>query len=164
MRKTILLLLGLALIPVLGGGGSLAAQETPPQMVASYDALADTILAVRRAEAGFVRALLDGHRHAAEVLMQRGEYDRAAAEMALFANEGDNAIGGVRKRLLEGGHHFNAEGEEKGVYEPGYVIVTRKAKQEVLELSRSMRQADDDAEREALWSQFSEIAKKLLAD
>ncbi len=41
--------------------------------------------------------------------------------MALFANEGDNAIAGIRKRLVEGGHHHNAAGEEQGIFEEGYV-------------------------------------------
>ena len=64
----------------------------------------------------------------------------AAAELALFANEGDNAIGGVRKKLLEGGHHFNAAGEEAGVYEDGYVIVTREAKAAILDPALTVTQ------------------------
>ncbi len=139
-----------------------AAQETPKSLVAAYDSLADTILAVRAAEAGFVKALLDGHRHAAEVLAKRGDWERAAAEVALFANEGDNAIGGVRKRLLEGGHHFNAAGEEQGVFEEGYVIVTKKAKKKLLMVSADMRQADEAGKKEA-WKTFEMIAAKLLA-
>jgi hypothetical protein len=155
-----------ALIPLvallLAVASAAGAQQTPPTIVASYDSLADTILAVRQAEYDFVRALLDGHRHAAEVLMKQGEYDRAAGEIALFANEGDNAIGGVRKRLLEGGHHHNAAGEEKGEFEPGYVIVTREAKQKGLELSRELRQASSDAARKEIWAQFAEMADELL--
>ncbi len=140
----------------------LAAQETPKSLVAAYDSLADTILAVRAAEAGFVKALLDGHRHAAEVLAKRGDWEAAAAEVALFANEGDNAIGGVRKRLLEGGHHFNAAGEEQGVFEDGYVIVTKEAKKKLLAVSAELRQADDAGKKEA-WKSFEKIAAKLLA-
>lgn len=152
-----LLVLLVALVASAAG-----AQQTPPTIVASYDSLADTILAVRQAEYDFVRALLDGHRHAAEALMNRGEYDRAAGEIALFANEGDNAIGGVRKRLLEGGHHHNAAGEEKGEFEPGYVIVTREAKRKALELSRELRQADSADARQEIWAQFAELANGLL--
>ena len=114
-------------------------QSTPAPMVATYGALADAILAVKRTEANFVRSLLDGHYHAAASYSGRGDFQKAAAEMALFANEGDNAIGGVRKRLLEGGHHHNAEGESKGIYEPGYVIITREAKEKALGLSAEMR-------------------------
>ena len=120
----------LVLVVAIAAGAVLVwAQETPKDMVATYDALADGILALKRAEAGFVRSILDGHRHGAEAHFKAGDMGRAAAEMALWANEGDNAVGGIRKRLVEGGHHHNADGEAKGIYEPGYVIVTKKAKQ-----------------------------------
>jgi hypothetical protein len=140
----------------------LAAQETPKSLVAAYDSLADTILALRAAEAGFVKALLDGHRHAAEVLAHRGDWEGAAAEVALFANEGDNAVAGVRKRLLEGGHHHNSAAEEQGVFEEGYVIVTREAKKKLLMVSAELRQADEAGKKEA-WKTFAKIAAELLA-
>ncbi len=130
--------------------------------VATYDSLADTILAVKRTEANFVRSLLDGHRHGAMAYMRAKDYERAAAEMALFGNEGDNAIGGVRKRLLEGGHHHNAEGEAKGIYEPGYVVVTKKAKMQALAASAALRRARTDAERKEAWQQFLTVANSLL--
>jgi len=138
------------------------AQQTPPSMVETYESIADIILAVRQAEANFVRSLLDGHRHAAKAFYEEGDYARAAAEMALFANEGDNAVGGVRKRLLEGGHHYNAEGEEKGIYEPGFVIVTREAKEAVLEASAAVRSNASEEEREQAWETFNQIADELL--
>ena len=138
------------------------AQETPPSMVETYESIADIVLAVRDAEANFVRSLLDGHRHAAKAFYEEGDYARAAAEMALFANEGDNAVGGVRKRLLEGGHHYNAEGEEKGIYEPGFVIVTREAKEAILEASAAVRQNASEEEREGAWETFNDTADKLL--
>ena len=156
MARAILFTLVISLIAL-----PIAAQETPPPVVDAYASLADTILAVRQAEADFVRSLLDGHHHAAEILARQGEWQGAAAQVALFANEGDNAVGGVRKRLLEGGHHFNADGEEKGIYEPGYVIVTREAKEELLAIAKTLRQGDDDA-REKAWDEFATIAKKLL--
>lgn len=140
----------------------LAAQKTPPTLVAAYDNLADTILAVRAAEAGLVKALLDGHRHAAEVLAKRGDWQAAAAEVALFANEGDNAVGGVRKKLLEGGHHFNAAGEDQGIFEEGYVIVSKDAKKQLLMISAAMRQGDDASKKEA-WTKFEKISGELLA-
>lgn len=139
------------------------AQKTPEKVVAAYDALANIILDMREAELDFVVAVLDGHMHGAKMLFQKGDYEGAAAEMALFANEGDNAMGGVRKRLLEGGHHFNAEGEEQGVYEPGYVVVTREAKQKMLAASAELRQAKDDVARQAAWDKFAKVAKPLLA-
>ncbi|MHC4133725.1 MAG: hypothetical protein ACYS0K_01950 [Planctomycetota bacterium] len=138
------------------------AQETPRNTVAAYDSLADAILAVKRTEANFMRSLLDGHRHGAAAYMRAGNHERAAAEMALFGNEGDNAIGGVRKRLLEGGHHHNAEGEAKGIFEPGFVIVTKKAKQAALAASTALRKARTDAERKEAWQQFLAVADSLL--
>jgi hypothetical protein len=164
MRRKILVLL--AVLPVVALLAAVApaaqAQETPPSLVASYDDLADAILAVRSMEANLVRAILAGHYHGAEAYFGRGDYAKAAAEMALFANEGDNAVGGVRKRLLEGGHHYNAEGEEQGVYEPGYVVVTREAKKAALDASAALRQADDDAARQAAWDAFAAVAGPLL--
>ncbi len=137
-------------------------QETPKTMVETYDALADSILALKRAEANFVRSMLDGHRHGAEAYMKAGDFRRAAAEIALFANEGDNAIGGVRKRLVEGGHHHHSDGEAKGLYDPGFVIVTRKAKQQALAASAALLAAKTDEEREAAWQQFVTVADSLL--
>lgn len=139
-----------------------AAQETPTSMVVAYEALADVILGVRDAEETLVRALLDGHFRAAETLMKTGDYKGAAAQMAIFANEGDNAIGGVRKRLLEGGHHFNAQGEEQGIFEPGYVVVTREIKQKILAASTALQRAAGDDERQQVWEQFAVVAKSLL--
>jgi hypothetical protein len=136
-------------------------QETPKSMVDTYDALADSILALKRAEAGFVRSMLDGHRHGAEAFMRAGDFRRAAAEIALFASEGDNAIGGVRKRLVEGGHHHNADGEAKGIYEPGFVVVTRKAKQQALAASAALLAAKTDEERKTAWQQFVAVADSL---
>jgi len=144
--------LGLAHVP----------QGTPKPTVAAYESLADAILAVKQTEEDFVRSLLDGHFHAARAYHQRGESERAAAEMALFANEGDNAIGGVRKRLLEGGHHHNAAGEAQGIFEPGYVVVTREVKEKGLALSARMRQAGTDAERAAVWSEFEALADPVV--
>lgn len=159
LRRT-LLVLPLALFLAL----QCSAQETPSSVVAGYDALADTILSLRRAEVSFVASFLDGHRQAAEARMKAGDWQGCAAEIALFANEGDNAIGGVRKKLLDGGHHFNADGEEQGLFEPGYVIVTKKAKVELLAVAKAMRQASDDAGRQAAWKSFEKIASQLLKE
>ena len=137
-------------------------QQTPKSTAAAYGSLADTILAVKRTESDFVRAFLGAHFRAAKEASQRGESERAAAEMALFANEGDNAIGGIRKRLLEGGHHHNADGEAKGIYEPGFVVVTRKAKEDALAASASMRQAKSDPDRKAAWERFAAVAGSLV--
>jgi len=138
------------------------AQETPDSMVRTYDAMADTILSLKRAEASFVRALLDEYRRGAEAAMKRSDWEAAAAEIALFANEGDNAIGGIRKRLVEGGHHHHAKAETEGIYDPGYVVVTRKAKQELLAASVALRRAQNEAARQEAWKQFTALATDLL--
>ncbi len=161
--RTLLAVALLSLLLLAGLAASAAAQSTPPSMVKTYESLATIILGAREAEADLVRAILDGHRRAAEAKFQSGDFAGAAAEMALFANEGDNAIGGVRKRLLEGGHHHNAAGEEKGIYEPGYVIVTRAAKQAALQASADLRKATADAARKAAWDAFAKVADGLLA-
>ncbi len=160
MKRNLLAVIGVLVLLA----APLAAQETPKSIVMAYDALADTILSVRDAELGFVASMLDGHLHAAKSLAKAGDWEGAAAQMALFANEGDNEIGGVRKRLLEGGHHFNAAGEEQGIYEDGYVIVTREAKQALLEASKELRLADTDEARKGVWKKFAMIAKPLLED
>jgi len=152
----------LAFLAVIATALFTFAQETPQSSVDTYSSLADAILAVKHTEANFVRSMLDGHMHAAHGAMMRGDVEAAAAHMALFANEGDNAIGGVRKRLLEGGHHHNADGEAKGIYEPGYVIVTIKAKQQVLEASAAMRKAKTEAEKKAAWDAFAKVANDLI--
>jgi len=137
------------------------AQETPKSMVSTYDNLADAILAIKKTEASFVHGVLDGHRHGAHAYYMAKDYQKAAAEMALFANEGDNAIAGVRKRLLEGGHHHNAAGEAKGIYEPGYVVVTIAAKKQILAASSALRSASDDGARKAAWDAFVKAADSL---
>jgi len=158
-RKTLVLL---AVLLLAVAAWPAQAQETPPSLVASYSDLADVILAVRSMEANLVRTVLAGHYHGAQAHFANGDYAAAAAEMALFANEGDNAVGGVRKQLLEGGHHYNAEGEDQGVYEPGYVVVTREAKKAALDASAALRQATDDAGRQAAWDAFAAVAAPLL--
>jgi hypothetical protein len=139
------------------------AQETPKPVVDTYSSLADAILAVNKTETGLVKSILEGHRHAAEGAMRRGDHEAVAANMALFGNEGDNAIGGIRKRLVEGGHHHNAEGEAKGIFEPGYVVVTKEAKVKILACSAAYRKATTDAERKKAWDDFMAIAAQLLA-
>jgi hypothetical protein len=161
MRKTIGLLCGFAL---LLAAAPVAAQQTPPTLVASYDGLADAILGVLAAEDALVRSVLAYHDHAAKLAMEAGEYEAAAAHMALFANEGDNAVAGIRKRLLDGGHHHHAEGEAEGEYEEGFVVVTRAAKAEILAAASALRQAGDDDTRHAAWERFEQAAGGLLGE
>jgi len=149
-----------ALVAALGAFSFV--QETPRTTADTYGSLADAILALKHTEAHLVRSILDGHHRAARAFHEHGDRERAAAEMALFANEGDNAIGGVRKRLLDGGHHHHAGGEAKGIYDPGFVIVTRAAKEKLLAASAAMRAAKTDDERGAAWHPFDAIASELI--
>ena len=158
MQKRLLIALCLTLFAL-----PLAAQKTTPSLAAAYSALADSILALRAAEDGFVRAILDDHYRGAKRSVARGDYEQAAVEMALFATEGDNTIAGIRKRLIEGGHHHNADDSAQGKYETGFVIVTRKAKKQLLETSAAMRQATTDEARKAAWDDFDATVAKLLA-
>ena len=66
--------------------------------------------------------------------------------MGQIGTEGDNAVAGVRKRLLEGGHHANAEGEAQGIYDEGYVVVTKAAKQAFLDASQALAMLARDAQ------------------
>jgi hypothetical protein len=136
--------------------------ETRTSFVETYSAVADTILGSKHAESGIVKAILESHFNAAQRTFKNSNYAESAAAMALFANEGDNQIGGIRKRLLEGGHHHNAEGEAKGIYEAGYVIVTKAAKKAALRASADMQAAQDNAGRRAAWKAFKEAAEPLL--
>ncbi len=139
-----------------------AAQKSPPSLVDTDATLADSVLALRDAEIGLVKAIIARHRHAADVKMRQGDWQATAAEIALFANEGDNAVGGVRKRLLEGGHHFNAAGEEAGRFDEGFVIVTRAARKKCLELSAALRKASNDMEKKQLWDEFAKLSERLM--
>ena len=136
--------------------------ETRKSFVDTYSAVADTILGSKKAEAGVVRSILESHHGVAHRAFQAGKFDECAAEMALFANEGDNQVGGIRKRLLAGGHHHNAEGEAQGIYEAGFVTVTRDAKKKALAASMALQQAKTDDDRKKAWADFAAIASDLL--
>jgi hypothetical protein len=121
-------------------------------MVATYNTLADGILAMKRTQENLVKSILAatlGHGQGVLGRAQRAitagdakgataAVEALAADVGQLATEGDNAVGAVRKRLLEGGHHHNAAGEAQGIYEEGYVIVTRAAKVKLLESSRAI--------------------------
>lgn len=142
---------------------------TPKEVVATYETLADAILAVKHTEANLVRSFLSaGYAHAEAALAKAkaaiaakdakgatAAVENLAALVGNLGSEGDNAIGAVRKRLLEGGHHHNAEGEKQGIYDEGYVVVTRAAKKSFLDASRAigqMAQAPQAAALEAEWA------------
>jgi len=152
---------------------------TPAEMVATYESLADGILALKRTEEELVRSILAAtfahgqvmHDRAASAI-EKGDAKAAtsavealAADVGQLATEGDNAVGAVRKRLLEGGHHHNAAGEAQGIYDEGYVVVTRAAKQKLLEASRAiggMAKAPKAAAVDAEWKKVEGVVGELL--
>jgi hypothetical protein len=147
------------------------APATPKELVASYDALADTILGSHKTERKLVLSILAstyGHAQAdagkAKAALAKG--DAAAATAATqnlattvgqIATEGDNSVAAVRKRLLEGGHHANSEGEAQGVYEEGYVIVTKAAKKALLESSQAIAMMAKKPTAEALEAEWKKV-------
>lgn len=181
MKKTIVMstLIGLVLVSgsaVLRAQGSSAA--TPPELVKSYETLADVILGAKQTERNLVLSILaTTYGHAQAALGQakgkiaqkqdaRVELERLAAYVSQLGNEGDAAVAGVRKRLLEGGHHHNAKGEEQGIYDEGFVVVTRTAKKAFLdsatEIGKMTRNPDSGA-LDKVWAkvdaQFKELSK-----
>jgi hypothetical protein len=152
---------------------------TPAEMVATYSSLADGILALKRAEEDLVRSILaatfaHGQVSLGRALAAMEKGDAAAARKAVealaadagqLATEGDNAVGAIRKRLLEGGHHHNAAGEAQGIYDEGYVIVTRAAKAKLLASSRALGAMAAAPEADALraeWKQVKAVVAELM--
>jgi hypothetical protein len=157
------------------------ASRTPAEMVAAYDALADTILGANKAEDKLVRAILATTYGHAQAEMARARHalksnDAATAKAAVenvatavgqIGTEGDNAIAGVRKRLLEGGHHHNAAGEAQGIYDEGYVVVTKVAKQAFLDSSKEIAMLAREPKADALDTAWKKVetawAKHIVA-
>src|SRR2546425_775377 len=116
--------------------GAPPAGTTPAEMVATYNTLGDAILAVKKTETNLVRSILGAAyahargqmEHARQAIKandakgSQADLENLAAAVAQLGTEGDSAVGAVRKRLLEGGHHHNAAGDAKGIYEEGYVV------------------------------------------
>jgi len=169
-----------ALIALPGTGrAQTRAPATPPEMVTAYDALADAILGANKAERKLVIAILAatyGHAQselarARQALKANDPAARAAIEnlataVGQLGTEGDNAVAGVRKRLLDGGHHANATGEAQGIYDQGYVVVTKVAKQAFLGSSRALAmlaRAPKAESLEAEWKKVEAAWKKHIA-
>src|SRR5262245_14360661 len=144
--------------------------STPPELVASYQSLADAILAVKKTEADLVRAILAAtYRHAEGMLAQaqaklkanqpaKEEIEGLASLVSQLGNEGDSAIAGVRKRLLEGGHHHNAAGEQQGVFDEGFVIVTKASKKVFLDAAGGIGKMAQSPNADALNAEWQKVA------
>ncbi len=159
--------------------GSAPEVKTPDEIVATYATLADGILALKRTEENVCRSILattNAHAHVelgrAQKAIASGDTKAAgaaleslAASVAQLATEGDNAVAGIRKRLLEGGHHHNAAGEAQGIFDEGFVIVTKAAKAKLLESSRAIAQMAQTPKADALdaeWKKVQAVVGELL--
>ena len=162
-------------IGLLLGGGTFLAEEptaTPPELVSAYDQLADTILAAKRTEWHMVQSILAttfNHAQGTFAVAQRklradkaasAEIEKLADLVSQLGNEGDAAVAAIRKRLIEGGHHHNAKGEEEGVYDEGFVIVTRQAKKVFLDAAGSIGRMASSADAGKLEAEWDKVAKQ----
>lgn len=169
------------LVPPAAARQGASSPATPTPMVATYETLADGILALKRTEENLCRSILAASYAHAQVELARAQKsiaatDAKAAQAALeslaaavghIATEGDNAVAGVRKRLVDGGHHHNAAGEAQGMYDEGYVVVTKAAKQAFLESSRAIAMLAREPKADALDAEWKKVeaawAKHLAA-
>lgn len=124
---------------------------TPGELSATYGSIADVMIAAKKAEVGIVAGILDssyGHAQAriagAKAAMKGGNaagatdaVESVASLVGQMATEGDSSIAGIRKRLLDNGHHHHAKAEQQGIYDEGYVVVTKAAKTALLESSKA---------------------------
>lgn len=166
--------LGAGLILLAGALPARAAEgagETPSAMVASYKTLADAILAVKKTEANLVRSILTSAHERAQAEMGRARsalkgndmkgaqaaIEDVAAAVGQIGSEGDSSVGAIRKRLLEGGHHHNADGEAKGIYDEGFVIVTKTAKAQFLDAAKAIGQIAKAPKADALESEWTKV-------
>jgi len=147
--------------------------KTPAPLVETYGSLADAILATKKAEWNLIHTILAStYEHAqgtyskAAESLQAGKDARAQIEalaelVAQLGNEGDASIAAIRKRLVEGGHHHNAKGEEQGIYEEGFVIVTREAKKQFLAVAGAIGKLAAKPDAAALKAEWSKVEKEF---
>ena len=151
---------------------------TPASLVDTYDSLADTILGAKKTEWNLVHSILATTYSHAEAVMERAltrlkagkdttqQIEALAALVAQMGNEGDASVAAVRKRLLEGGHHHNTQGEEQGIYDEGFVIVTRASKKVFLDTASRIGKLGSSATADALkgeWKTVKNEFRKLHA-
>jgi hypothetical protein len=159
--------------PLVADMGASDPAATPAPLVDAYDSLADTILGAKKTEWNLVHSILAGtYRHAemlamkAQATMKSGKSATAdvellAALVAQLGNEGDASVAAVRKRLLEGGHHHNAKGEEQGIYDEGFVIVTRKAKKALLDAASAIGKLASSTDAAALQAEWAKVEREF---
>jgi hypothetical protein len=146
--------------------------KTPGELVSTYESLANGILALQSTEEDVIRSILaTTYTHAKATLAAakskigagdpaRAEVERLAALVSQLGNEGDAAVAAIRKRLLEGGHHHHAAAEQEGLYDPGFVIVTRKAKNVFLDAATEIGKLAASPRADALDAQWSKVRQQ----
>ena len=155
--------------------GLLAAVSTPPEMVATYGTLADAILANRKTESNLVNAILATTYAHAEATMgrvktrldakqdARPEVESLAALVAQLGNEGDAAVAAIRKRLIEAGHHHHSSAEQQGIYDEGFVVVTRVARQAFMDAAGRIGKLSVAPDKLKLETEWQAVAKQYAA-
>ena len=163
------------LAAILAAGPAAGQAETPRPLVDAYDSLADSILTIKKTEWNLVHSILAmTYRHAEATLgsatakIQDGkaageEIEKLAELVAQLGNEGDASVAAIRKRLLEGGHHHNAAGESAGIYDEGFVIVTRDAKKVFLDSAARIGKIAMAPDVKALNAEWKMVAKKFAS-
>ena len=128
------------------------AVETNPHLVKTYDELATALLALNSTEKHVVMSILadahDGAVNAMEAALQAfadddrdlvsAKLEEAATWVGLIASEGNKSVALVRNRLLEGGHHHHANQDVSKKYDPGFVVVEKTEKQELLGVATAL--------------------------
>ena len=184
MNRTVGILTGvMVLMAAVAGSAPARADQhdstaTPEQLVAAYGSLADTMLSAKKTEWNLVRSILAttyGHAEAtlasARDRMKAGkdarpDVEKLATLVSLLGNEGDAAVAGVRKRLVEAGHHHHANAMQQGQFEEGFVIVTRAAKKVFMDAAGQigkMAAAPNAAALEAEWQKVQKQYQALTA-
>ena len=148
------------------------ATATPRELVETYGSLADVILGARHSETNLVNSILAAtYRHAEGTLARakdklktgkpaREEVEGLAALVAQLGNEGDASVAAVRKRLVEGGHHHNAAGEQQGLYDEGFVVVTKAAKKNFLAAASAIGKLAGGTDAAALDAAWQPVARE----
>jgi len=177
MRRISGVLLVIAFMAVLASATPAATgtASTPADMVAAYETLADTILGAKHTEKNLVRSILAATYQHAEAMMERArskvqagqsataEVESVASLVSQLAGEGDASVAAVRKRLLEGGHHHNAEGEKQGIFDEGFVVVTRAARKAFLDASTAIGKLASSKDAGALQSAWQPVSQQYAS-
>jgi len=148
---------------------------TPPQLVATYEDLADAILAVKQTEWNLVESILAmTYGHAAgvyadvEAKLKAGQsasvqIETLAALVSQLGNEGDAAVAAVRKRLVDGGHNHHSSADEQKIWDVGFVVVTKEAKKVFLDAAGAIGKMAAKPDAAALKAEWGKVAKQYAA-